>query len=177
MEGLLASLLESMKTLFEVVMIVVMIVVIISIITWIIIHVPYKIYRRVMVKTVDWIEHGIGYSPQEETVEIIEDKILYLGIKTEEILESKPTTGIGVSSSDVGVVTKEVIYLKYKDNVIGITDNPELYFLVKNRKYMDILNCKIRKVSTSSKKLYTSPKTISQSIESIEGVKVERVDM
>lgn len=80
-----------------------------------------------------------------------------------------------MSSSDV--VTKEVIYLKYKDNVIGITDNPELYFLVKNRKYMDILNCKIRKVSTSSKKLHTSPKTISQSIKSIEGVKVERVDI
>lgn len=173
MEGLLVSLLESMKILFEVVMI----IVIISIITWIIIHVPYKIYRRVIGKTTDWIEHGIGYSPQEETVEIIEDKILYLGIKTEEILESKPTTGIGVSSSDVGVVTKEVIYLKHKDNVIGITDNPELYFLVKNRKYMDILNCEIRKVSTSSKKLHTSPKTISQSIKSIEGVKVERVDI
>lgn len=59
MEGLLVSLLESMKILFEVVMI----VVIISIITWIIIHVPYKIYRRVIGKTTDWIEHEIGYSP------------------------------------------------------------------------------------------------------------------
>lgn len=148
-------------------------------ITYNILFIPYKIYKKVTGKTIGWVEHGIGNSGNKEsqdTIEIKEDKIYYLGIKSEKCTNYKLSTGVGMLSTKLygtmGMLspvsyTEDVMYFKYKKDILRIESNPELYFIVKDLRYKDKLNCKV-KCTTKSGKL------ISQSIVSIEGVNIGR---
>lgn len=137
----------------------------------------YEIYKKKTGKTIDWLEHGLSEEDEDEdkeTVKVINDKITYLGIKNETSSSYKPSVATGIMSSGLygtaGVLSpvensKEVIYFKYGETTFRVKDNTELYFLVKEKKYKDTLNCKVKQVSKLGK-------VISKTIESIEGVKV-----
>lgn len=167
LEAIQESLLESLH--------VYLVIIIVMIITIYAILIPYKIYKKKTGKTIDWLEHGIleEDKDEEEIVKIINDKITYLGIKNEKSTKYKTSIGTVTSSSDLSSAlllspvkeSVEVIYFKYGEDVVYISDNPELYFLVKEKKYEDTLNCKVKQVSKLGK-------IISKTIESIEGVKV-----
>lgn len=137
----------------------------------------YEIYKKKTGKTIDWLEHGLSEEDEDEdkeTVKVINDKITYLGIKNETSSSYKPSVATGIMSSGLygtaGVLSpvensKEVIYFKYGETTFRVKDNMELYFLVKEKKYKDTLNCKVKQVSKLGK-------ITSKTIEFIEGVKV-----
>lgn len=112
------------------------VVCLIIIVTLVIVKICYNTNKRTKEKVINLIRYGsscnreihLGNSKIEE---VKDDKITYLGIKT-----------AGVESPRENF--KEIIYFKYGNTVLGIKDNPELYFLAKSKKYNDILSCKVK---------------------------------
>lgn len=113
---------------------------------------------------------------QEQETVVLEDTVVYLGMRNETESGVTPVTGTAFSNGKpvvaTGVVPTEhqelYLYFKYNDQEVKVEDIPELYFKCETLDYEDSLPCEVSVVEKDGEPDWETAEVVS-----IDGIEID----